>query len=181
MLPLDLLMSIANCPHDLVCGHQPVMSTGTVRWRPCTFPIGSTVDWCLLAHSSILPTLQREFRVTRICITGQLIHIPARSFEMLIIFLPCGILLIWHACGWCPCTHALWTFRRRMIPFSMICCGDGRPSLGFQGCMLAAIKSLCASGTLSMKVYGTAGAPGVQRMGVRQDAYWHYLSWLIST
>ena len=34
--------------------------------------------------------------------------------------------------------------------------------------MLTAIKSLYVSGTLSMKVGGTAGAPGVQRMGVRQ-------------
>ena len=41
-------------------------------------------------------------------------------------------------------------------------------SIGVQGRMLAAIKSLYASGTLSMKVGGTAGTPGVQRMGVRQ-------------
>ena len=34
--------------------------------------------------------------------------------------------------------------------------------------MLAAIQSLYASGTLSMKVDGTAGQPAVQRMGVRQ-------------
>ena len=34
--------------------------------------------------------------------------------------------------------------------------------------MLAAIQSLYASATLSMKVGGTAGHPGTQRMGVRQ-------------
>ena len=33
--------------------------------------------------------------------------------------------------------------------------------------MLAAVQSLCASGTLSMKV-GTAGQPAMQRMGVGQ-------------
>ena len=40
--------------------------------------------------------------------------------------------------------------------------------VGVQGGMLSAIKSLFASGTLSMKVGGTAGASGVQHMGVRQ-------------
>ena len=34
--------------------------------------------------------------------------------------------------------------------------------------MLAAIKSLYSSGTLTMKVTGTAGQPRVQQMGVRQ-------------
>ena len=34
--------------------------------------------------------------------------------------------------------------------------------------MLATIKSLYFSGTLSMKVAGTAGQPRLQRMGVRQ-------------
>ena len=34
--------------------------------------------------------------------------------------------------------------------------------------MLAAIKSLYSSGTLSMKVAGTAGQPRLQRRGVRQ-------------
>ena len=34
--------------------------------------------------------------------------------------------------------------------------------------MLAAIRSLYSSGTLSMKVAGTAGEPGNQQMGVRQ-------------
>ena len=41
-------------------------------------------------------------------------------------------------------------------------------SVGVQGCMLTAIRSLYASGTLSMKVGGMAGAPGLQCMGVRQ-------------
>ena len=40
--------------------------------------------------------------------------------------------------------------------------------LGDQGRMLAAIQSLYDSGTLSMKVGGTAGRPQVQQMGVRQ-------------
>ena len=34
--------------------------------------------------------------------------------------------------------------------------------------MLAAIQSLYSSGTLSMKVAGTAGRPRTQQMGVRQ-------------
>ena len=34
--------------------------------------------------------------------------------------------------------------------------------------MLAAIRSLYSSGTLSMKVAGTAGEPRIQQMGVRQ-------------
>ena len=54
-------------------------------------------------------------------------------------------------------------------------------SVGVQGRMLAAIKSLHGSGTLSMKVGGTAGAPGVQRMGVTQGCplspttFWHFI------
>ena len=40
--------------------------------------------------------------------------------------------------------------------------------LGVQGRMLAAIQSLYASGSLSMKIGGTAGRPQVQQMGVRQ-------------
>ena len=40
--------------------------------------------------------------------------------------------------------------------------------LGVQGRMPAAIQSLYASGTLSMKIEGTAGLPQLQRMGVRQ-------------
>ncbi len=34
--------------------------------------------------------------------------------------------------------------------------------------MLAAVQSLYASGTLSMKTDGTVGQPAVQRMGLRQ-------------
>ena len=41
-------------------------------------------------------------------------------------------------------------------------------SIGVSPRMLAAIQSLYTSGTLSMKVDGTAGQPAVQRMGVRQ-------------
>ena len=45
---------------------------------------------------------------------------------------------------------------------------DRLESIGVGPCMLAAIKSLYSSGTLSMKVAGTAGEPRPQRMGVRQ-------------
>ena len=40
--------------------------------------------------------------------------------------------------------------------------------IGVSPRMLAAVQSLYASGTLAMKVDGTAGQPAVPRMGVRQ-------------
>ena len=45
---------------------------------------------------------------------------------------------------------------------------DRLKSIGVGLRMLAAIKSLYSSGTLSMKVAGTAGQPRLQRMGMRQ-------------
>lgn len=45
---------------------------------------------------------------------------------------------------------------------------DKLESIGVGPRMLAAIKSLYSSGTLSMKVAGTAGGPRIQQMGVRQ-------------
>ena len=45
---------------------------------------------------------------------------------------------------------------------------DRLESIGVGPRMLAAIKSLYSSGTLSMKVAGRAGQPRLQRMGVRQ-------------
>ena len=45
---------------------------------------------------------------------------------------------------------------------------DKLESIGVGPRMLAAIRSLYSSGTLSMKVAGTAGGPRIQQMGVRQ-------------
>ena len=55
-----------------------------------------------------------------------------------------------------------------MILCNMSSCGPACRASGVGPRMLAAVKSLYSSGTLSMKVGGTAGQPRVQQNGVRQ-------------
>ena len=82
---------------------------------------------------------------------------------------PCATSLIQLASQGALCMPALWTSRRPMILSQHpLLWGQNWSPLGWGPRMLAAIRSLYSSGTLSMKVAGTAGGPRIQQMGVRQ-------------